>query len=72
VDTLITATASCAAGKVALGGGGQVTTTDVPDKVQLIKNIPSSTSQWTTTATVAKALASGKTATVTAYVLCSQ
>jgi hypothetical protein len=71
---LVTATASCAAGQVVLGGGAQVTATDAgtSDRVSLVKTLPSTTSQWTAAALVTATLGGGKTTTVTAYALCSQ
>lgn len=69
----MTATASCPSGKVALGGGGLVTTTAAQkERAQLVGSYPSSTSVWTATGVVAiAALGGGQTMTVTAYVLCS-
>jgi hypothetical protein len=73
-DTLVTATASCAAGKVLLGGGGSVTTTD-PQKRKVAMQIsqPLTPTTWSVTgAVLAGGLASGQTMAVQAYALCSQ
>jgi len=71
VNTLVTAVATCPAGKVALGGGGQVTTTSGnKGRVQLTGSYPSAAGQWTAVAVVNQALGAN-TLTVTAYVLCS-
>ncbi|HSX24233.1 MAG TPA: hypothetical protein VLE74_03985 [Candidatus Saccharimonadales bacterium] len=69
--TSATSTASCAAGKVVLGGGTQVTTTATPDKVALTASYPSATNIWTGKATILTNLGNGNTMTVTAYALCS-
>jgi hypothetical protein len=70
--TQVTATASCASGKEALGGGGQVTTNDTNEHVALSESYPSSASQWTAVGTVMQDLNASKTMTVQAYVLCSE
>ncbi len=72
-NTVVTATAACAAGKVALGGGGLVTTTATQkERAQLVGSYPSAADTWTATGVVAiGALGAGRTMTVTAYVLCS-
>jgi len=76
--TQFSATASCAAGKVVLGGGAQVTVTGGATqqaKVMLTASYPSSTTVWTAQATVITALSgagAGNTLTVTPYALCSE
>jgi hypothetical protein len=71
VNTLVTAVANCAAGKVALGGGANVTTTSAnKGRVQLAGSYPSASGQWTAVAAVNQTLGAN-TLTVTAYVLCS-
>jgi hypothetical protein len=72
-NTTVTATASCAAGKVALGGGGQVTTTAAQkERAVLTASYPSGVGTWTAVGVVGiAALGAGQTMTVTAYVLCS-
>jgi hypothetical protein len=72
--TVVTSTASCAPGKVVLGGGANVTTTDTNrNRGVLVSSYPSSTSTWTAIGVVGDSnLANGKTTSVTAYVLCSQ
>ena len=70
--TLVTATATCPAGKVALGGGGQITVSSglAEAFVALRSSYPSATNTWTAVAVVTGALPSATT-TVTPYVLCS-
>jgi hypothetical protein len=71
--TLVTATATCAAGKVVLGGGARVTVSSGLDQlVSLRSSYPSATDTWTGVAVVTLALPLGTTTTVTAYALCSQ
>jgi Collagen triple helix repeat (20 copies) len=70
--TQVSATASCASGKAALGGGASVTTNDSNQFVALTASYPSSTSQWTAVGTVMQDLTPTKTMTVQAYVLCSE
>jgi len=72
-NTQVTGTATCAAGKVLLGGGAQATITSANvDRVLLSASYPSSTTVWTAIATASAALGAGQTMTVTAYALCSQ
>ena len=63
------ATASCAAGKVVIGGGAIVTTTDTPDKVEITASYPSAAGTWT--ATGSALIGRGKTWTVKAYAICA-
>jgi hypothetical protein len=71
--TTVTATATCASGKVALGGGGRATTTAGPLTIMSIQSsYPSATDTWTVIGQVGVTLILGNTMTVTAYVLCSQ
>ena len=71
--TLITATATCAAGKVVLGGGALVTTSNAGSdrRVALRTSYPSAANTWTAVAIVITDLQNGQSATVTAYALCS-
>jgi Collagen triple helix repeat (20 copies) len=72
-NSSLTATASCPAGKVVLGGGGLATTTSAQkERVHLTASYPTSTTTWSATGIVGiAALGAGQTMTVTAYVLCS-
>ena len=65
-----TSTASCASGKVLLSGGAQLTTTDSPEKVQIIASYPSSGTTWTVTGSAL--ITKGKAWTVRAFVVCTQ
>ena len=73
--TQITATASCAAGEVLLGGGGDVTTNGVGNlkrRTVLASSYPSSTTTWTVVGVVTDSnLAATQTMSVTAFALCS-
>ena len=68
IGALVTATATCAAGKVALGGGGRITVSGIGE-VSMRSSYPSATDTWTVVGVVTATLLS--TATVTPYVLCS-
>jgi hypothetical protein len=70
-NTVVTATASCAAGKVALGGGALVTTTAVASRAALQASYPSAVGTWTAIGVVTQGLGGSNTMTVTAYVICS-
>ena len=70
-----TVTASCPAGKVAYGGGGNVAETSSDAVIVSVSSYPSSTTMWTFKAEVigdSDGGSSDKTdaVTVTAYVLC--
>ena len=67
----MTATATCPAGKVLLGGGGQATTTDA-DRASLPESYPSDATTWTAVGVVTANLTGGAQMTVRAYALCSQ
>ena len=69
----MTATVSCAAGKVALGGGGRITVSSglAEAFVSLRSSYPSATDTWTAVAVVTVALPLLTTTTITPYVLCS-
>jgi hypothetical protein len=71
--TLVTATATCAAGKVALGGGGRITVSSslAEPSVSMRSSYPSATNAWTVVAIVNATLLPGTSTTVTPYVLCS-
>jgi hypothetical protein len=69
----VTATATCASGKVAYGGGGLVTVSSALANalVSLRSSYPSATDTWTAVAVVTVTLPIGVSTTVTPYVLCS-
>ena len=71
----MTATVSCASGKVALGGGGRITVSSglAEAFVSLRSSYPSAIDTWTAVAivTVTLPLLPLTTTTVTPYVLCS-
>ena len=71
--TQVTSTATCDPGKVLLGGGARVTTTDTNlARAGLVTSYPSSTTTWTAIGMVTDSnLANGRTVSVTAYALCS-
>ena len=71
--TLVTATATCPAGKVVLGGGARVTVSSALAEalVALRSSYPSATDTWTAVAIVTFSLPIGISTTVTAYALCS-
>jgi len=71
--TTFTDTATCAAGKVLLGGGGRLTTSVASERMYtaIVESYPSSTTVWTVVGIVTKNLSNGSTARATAYALCS-
>jgi hypothetical protein len=71
-DTLVTATASCPAGTVLLGGGGIVSSSDTnnPNNVELLESEPSG-SDWVVTGVVLNTLANSASMTVTATAICA-
>ena len=73
LGTLVTATVTCPAGKVALGGGARTTVSNglTEASVALRSSYPSATDTWTAVAVITAGLPLFATATVTPYVLCS-
>jgi hypothetical protein len=71
--TYVTATATCPATKVLLGGGVLVTTTaNQKDRAVVAASYPSAADTWTGRGVVATAALGGtNTMTVTAYALCN-
>ena len=72
--TTATATATCPAGKVLMGGGGQVTATGgaQPNRVQIISSYPSSSTVFTVIGVINTTLAAvADRMTVTPYVVCT-
>ena len=69
----MTATASCPAGKILLGGGAEVTTTAAAkERAHLVSSFPSAAASWTATGVVGiAALGAGQTMTVRAYAVCT-
>ncbi len=69
----MSATVTCPAGKVVLGGGGTVTTSASAqdNKTALRASYPSTTEEWTVEAVVTASIGGGNTLTVTPYALCS-
>jgi hypothetical protein len=70
----VTITATCSSG-VALGGGAQTATSNAAsrDNFPVVASYPSSTTVWTAEATANTNFGGGTgTATLTAWVLCSQ
>ncbi|HMC56145.1 MAG TPA: hypothetical protein VKH19_13275 [Gemmatimonadaceae bacterium] len=81
-STIVTATASCPAGKSLFGGGGRVVTSNGtnPGKVAIQQSYPSAATTWTAVGVVTQdggngasvtSLGAGVTMDVTAYVICS-
>ena len=66
----VTGTATCAGGKVLLGGGGRVVAAGGNQHVALTESYPSLTTVWTAVGTVTESGA-GVT-TVTAFALCTK
>ena len=72
-NVLTTATATCPAGKVLLGGGAQITTTATQkERAVLVSSYASSATAWTAVGVVAiTALGAANTMTVTAQAICT-
>lgn len=70
-DTLATATATCPAGKVLLGGGAQVTNDTFASDVALLSSYPSGGNSWTAVGVVTVGVIGTTNITVQAYVVCT-
>jgi hypothetical protein len=70
VGTTATATATCPAGKLMLGGGGTITAT-VAGRAAMLQSRPISTTQWQVMLVVVTALGAGNTASIQAFALCT-
>jgi hypothetical protein len=68
---LVSATATCPAGKTLLGGGGRVTKSGIATAVVLAESYPSASNTWKVTGTNVAAGGSGEKFTVQAYAVCS-
>jgi hypothetical protein len=73
LDTTVTVTASCPAGKALLGGGAQATNSDAthPARVAIVRSSPGSASSWTATGVISAGLGAPNAMTVTAYAVCT-
>jgi hypothetical protein len=71
--TLVTATATCPASKVLLGGGARITVSSALGDalVALRTSYPSAADTWTAVAVVTVSLPLATSTTVTAHALCS-
>jgi hypothetical protein len=73
VGTVVSATATCPAGKKILGGGGSYTVSNSGQvsRVALIASFPSAANAWTTSVRANQGLGSGVTVTVSTYAVCT-
>jgi hypothetical protein len=73
MGTMVTATATCPAGKKILGGGASysVSSSSQTNRVDLVVSIPSAANAWTASLRVGQNLTSGVTATVRTYAVCT-
>ena len=67
--TAVTATATCASGKL-LGGGARVTAPGQTQRVVLAQSYPSSATVWTAVGVVITTMTGGNTMSVQAFALC--
>ncbi|MGN6217101.1 MAG: hypothetical protein ACTHN7_09130 [Solirubrobacterales bacterium] len=67
----MSATASCPAGKILLGGGGRVVKAGINSPLALVESYPSASNTWKVVGTNTVAGGSGEKFTVQAYVVCS-
>jgi hypothetical protein len=72
VNTLTTASVSCPAGTVLLGGGAEITTTAAQkNRAELVSSYPSAADTWTAIGVANANLGAGNTMSVTAYAVCT-
>jgi hypothetical protein len=64
---LVTATATCTGGKLALGGGATISTSSGSAQAAIRTSYPSSSTVWTV---IGERLSGSGTITVTTYVVC--
>lgn len=73
IGTTVTATASCGAGAISLGGGAQVSASGpVSKNVTLRSSFPTGTNSWRAVGMVIGSLSSGEQMSVHPYVLCGK
>ncbi len=72
LNTTVSVTAPCPAGKVLLGGGGEAVNSDAtqPSRVQLTRSRPQGTG-WQATGVVDTGLGAANRMTVTAFAVCT-
>jgi hypothetical protein len=70
VTTTLSATATCPAGKVLLGGGAKVTSGQ-PERAVVQQSYPSAANTWTAVGLVITSMNSGNTMSVQAFVVCT-
>ncbi len=71
VGAQITATVTCPATKLLLGGGGSATSTQGNQRVVLQSSRPLSTTQWQVIGVVAVAINAANSGTVQAFAICT-
>jgi hypothetical protein len=70
-DVLVDATATCPAGKVVIGGGGEIdtSTSNIRSQVVMFRSHPASTTTWRASSVILSGF-SGESVTVTSYAIC--
>ena len=71
-DTLVEAFATCPDGKVVIGGGAKIDTsnTAIRSQVVMFRSFPSTATVWTASAVILSGF-SNQTVTVTSYAICA-